>query len=130
MMSCISKLQGEGGESDMDPALKQKVTAKVASCMEQQGGADTQCTKQGGVWDGKQCDFSSKGVPTSGDQSQVPQGYTSWQEFCQAQPDDSRCTAYKPQIDCSLFAQAPNCSYVGSPDSQSYKLCKQCYPDR
>lgn len=33
-------------------------------------------------------------------------------------------------IDCSLFSAAPSCSYVGSPDSQNYKYCKQCFPDR
>ena len=39
-----------------------------------------------------------EGVPSSGDgnQSQIPQGYSSWEEFCKVQPQDSRCTAYKP----------------------------------
>lgn len=38
------------------------------------------------------------GVPPSGggDQSQIPQGYSSWAEFCKAQPKDSRCMTNKP----------------------------------
>jgi len=34
------------------------------------------------------------------------------------------------KVDCSLFSAAPSCSFVGSPDSQAYQLCKQCFPDR
>ena len=35
-----------------------------------------------------------------------------------------------PQEYCSSFASVPSCSYVGEPDSQNYKYCKQCYPDK
>ena len=35
-----------------------------------------------------------------------------------------------PQEYCSGFASVPSCSYVGSPDSQDYKYCKQCYPNK
>lgn len=37
-------------------------------------------------------------VPSSGggDESQIPQGYSSWADFCKVQPKDSRCTVYKP----------------------------------
>jgi hypothetical protein len=34
-----------------------------------------------------------------------------------------------PEI-CANFSSVPACSYVGSPDSQNYQLCKKCYPDR
>ncbi|MEK7566880.1 MAG: LamG domain-containing protein, partial [Patescibacteria group bacterium] len=34
-----------------------------------------------------------------------------------------------PEI-CANFTSVPACSYVGSPDSQDYKLCAQCYPDK
>lgn len=36
----------------------------------------------------------------------------------------------KSQVNCALFAAAPNCSYVGSPDSDNYKYCKQCFPEK
>lgn len=34
----------------------------------------------------------------SSDPSAIPQGYSSWEEFCKAQQGDSRCTAYQPQL--------------------------------
>lgn len=37
------------------------------------------------------------GAPPSVDkESQIPQGYSSWADFCKVQPKDSRCGAYKP----------------------------------
>lgn len=35
-----------------------------------------------------------------------------------------------PSVDCSSFANVPNCSLVGSLDSTAYKLCKKCFPDK
>ena len=35
-----------------------------------------------------------------------------------------------PQEYCSSFAAVPKCEYVGPPDSQNYKYCKQCFPDK
>lgn len=42
--------------------------------------------------------WPSGGVPSSGggNQSQIPQGYSSWADFCKVQPQDSRCPANKP----------------------------------
>lgn len=31
---------------------------------------------------------------------------------------------------CSSFDSVPSCSYVGAPDSQNYKYCKECYPNK
>lgn len=124
MQTCIGKLQTQGGDNKgdigLDPSLEQEIKTKMMVCIKsqqqnQQPRQPTQETQQ---------------TPTSGDQSRVPREYSSWEEFCKAQPGDSRCTAYSPQIDCSLFASAPSCSYVGSSDSQNYKYCKQCYPDK
>ncbi|TSC74574.1 MAG: hypothetical protein G01um101444_260 [Parcubacteria group bacterium Gr01-1014_44] len=47
-------------------------------------------------------DYGGQGEPggqagPGGDQSQIPQGYSSWQEFCMAQVGDPRCSAYNPQ---------------------------------
>lgn len=36
---------------------------------------------------------------------------------------------FTPEL-CANFTSVPACSYVGSPDSQNYKLCIQCYPDK
>lgn len=130
MQTCISKLQAQGGENNgggegggLDPVLEAEIKAKVGVCTQsQQQNQQSQQPTQGTQ--------ETQQTPTSGDQSQVPQGYSSWEEFCKAQQGDSRCTAYKPQIDCSLFASVPSCSYVGAIDSQNYQYCKQCYPDK
>ncbi len=35
-----------------------------------------------------------------------------------------------PQEYCAPFASIPSCSAVGTPDSQNYNYCKQCYPEK
>lgn len=35
-----------------------------------------------------------------------------------------------PQIDCSVFAAPPSCSFVGAPGSPGYEACKKCYPNK
>ncbi len=35
-----------------------------------------------------------------------------------------------PQIDCMMFQTVPNCSYVGTPGTQGYEACKQCFPSK
>lgn len=78
--ACINSLGG-GGEQQggtPDPA----VIAKVKSCQPPPPSGDSgeQQQQQGG------------------DQSQIPQGFSSWEAFCRANPGDSRCSAYMPQI--------------------------------
>ncbi|KKS37056.1 MAG: hypothetical protein A3G49_00715 [Candidatus Sungbacteria bacterium RIFCSPLOWO2_12_FULL_41_11] len=34
------------------------------------------------------------------------------------------------QVDCKLFEIAPSCSYLGSPGTQAYDLCKNCFPNK
>jgi hypothetical protein len=55
------------------------------------------------------------GVPVSDSGSSIP-------------PSGSGSEA--PQVECSMFASVPACSYVGSPDSQGYQMCKQCFPNK
>ena len=31
---------------------------------------------------------------------------------------------------CHLFEAAPDCSYAGAPDSDNYRYCKQCFPNK
>ena len=119
MTSCINRLQAQaqGEKSDegkADPALEQEITAKMTSCAKDQGGGS------GGesVPPQYQRELPQPPSPTqppSPDQypqsgGQIPQEYL--QQYC---PN---------------FAAAPSCSYVGSPDSQNYKYCKQCFPDK
>lgn len=69
-----------------------------------------ECAKLGGAWDGKTCQKSS---PEKSDNFQPP-----------AQSQQI------PQDYCSGFTSVPKCDYVGAPDSQNYKYCKQCFPDK
>lgn len=67
--TCINALGGGGGGGGTsDPAVQ----AKFKSCQPKQ--------KEG-----------SGGQQQSGNQSQIPQGYSSWEAFCRVQPGDSRC---------------------------------------
>ncbi|MBI2669670.1 MAG: LamG domain-containing protein [Candidatus Yanofskybacteria bacterium] len=76
---CINSLGGgDGGEQQggtPDPA----VIAKVRSCQPPPPSGDGEEQQQ------------------SGNQSGIPQGYSSWEAFCRANPGDSRCSAYAPQ---------------------------------
>jgi len=106
LTSCLSKFQTGGetqdeGKSNLDPALEQEINTKMMACTKsQQGGG-----QEGGV---------SQQIP-SGDQ--MPSG---------GYPPAGQI----PQDQCSSFASAPSCSYAGSPDSDNYKYCKQCFPDK
>ena len=50
-----------------------------------------------------------------------------------AYPQPSGGSSYEipitPEL-CANFTSVPACSYVGAVDSQNYKLCKKCFPDR
>ncbi len=45
-------------------------------------------------------------------------------------PQPTSRQPYEYKADCSLFAAAPQCSFVGPVGSQNYNLCVQCFPDR
>lgn len=46
-------------------------------------------------------------------------------------PSETPLPSGQPTPDyCSSFASVPSCSYVGSPESQNYQYCKQCYPNK
>lgn len=108
MQTCINKLQTKGGEKEnkggggLDPGIEQEITAKMTACMksQQQGGQQQPPTPQGPPPSSGAYEYPSAG------HQQAPQDY------------------------CSSFASAPNCSYVGPPDSQNYKYCKQCFPNK
>ncbi len=122
MMACINKFQSgdqktEAGESKLDPAIEQELTAKMTACIKSQSGGG------GGA------------LPPSsgGQQPQVPEykapKYPESSQYPQAPGGSSSEIPITPEL-CANFANTPACSYVGSPDSQNYQLCKKCYPDR
>ncbi|TSD07693.1 MAG: hypothetical protein Greene07144_826 [Parcubacteria group bacterium Greene0714_4] len=100
--------------------VKNIYSAKAGKCTTQllQGNAlDVECTKRGGTWDGKTCHAGG---------GQIPQSSPSPSSSGGVVPSSGQI----PQEYCSSFASVPSCSYVGAPDSQNYKYCKQCYPER
>ena len=110
LMPCLNKFQDGGGtqqegESGLDPALQTEMSARISACTS---------TQQGGSGD-------SPGGQQP-EQPQMPQASGSEQQY----PQEGRI----PQDQCVSFASVPSCSYVGDTESQNYKYCKQCYPDK
>lgn len=101
MTACINKLQEEGEEKKGEGNLDAALQQEMETKM-------TVCAKsqQGNQQpsSGQPAEQMPQQTPQSG--GQIPQEY------------------------CASFASAPSCSYVGSPDSDNYKYCKQCYPDK
>lgn len=93
--------------------------AKKGKCTAQPQESDlgAECTARAGMWDGKTCQSGGMGTP--------PQSFSPSSGGATVPPNGQI-----PQEYCSSFAQVPSCSYVGAPDSQNYKYCKQCYPDK
>lgn len=48
----------------------------------------------------------------------------------QSSSSQAQSSSGQQQTDCSAFSAAPACSYVGAIDSDAYKTCKSCFPDK
>ena len=150
--ACIASLtQGEGGgeqqqeQGESDPKIKAKVQTctdeKINECVAKPCSEFTSCIGalgQGGE-SGEQAGKSDlaisakvKSCQSKSSQSQPPSGGSKQPE---QQPPDQLPSESSSEIPitpelCAQFSSAASCSYVGSPDSQNYQLCKQCHPDR
>jgi hypothetical protein len=103
MMVCIQELQSGGEESEGEGNLDAALKQELEAKM-------TECAPA----------QEPGQEPVSGDQppaEQLPQ---------QPSPPSDQI----PQEYCSSFESVPSCSFVGAPDSDSYKYCKQCFPER
>jgi len=113
-MACINSLgQGGGGGGQQQQQQGQSnsaIMAKVQSCQPKGGG-------EGGQ-------YSPQGFQSPPDGFQQPAQYPS-----QSPGGSSFEIPVTPEL-CANFTTTPSCSYVGSPDSQNYQLCKKCYPDK
>ncbi len=112
--SCLSALQGgaSGGGQQQQGSPNPAVEAKVKSCQTKGGGggggqsppggsqppSESYQPPAGGYPSGSQPPTQYPQQQGGGDQSAIPQGYSSWVEFCTANPGDSRCAAYQPRI--------------------------------
>ena len=158
-LSALQQGGGGGGEQgkQQQGQSNSDISAKMQSCQPkgggdgglpvgggQQGGGPPQglegCSQQGGIWNGSQCDFSKKGGGiTDADECTRQKG--NWDgtkcnfpvptsgQYPQASGGSSYEIPITPEI-CANFTNIPACSYVGSPDSQNYQLCKQCFPNK
>ena len=158
-LSALQQGGGGGGEQgkQQQGQSNSAISAKMQSCQPkgggdgglpvgggQQGGGPPQglegCSQQGGIWNGSQCDFSKKGGGiTDADECTRQKG--NWDgtkcnfpvptsgQYPQASGGSSYEIPITPEI-CANFTNIPACSYVGSPDSQNYQLCKQCFPNK
>ena len=121
MQSCINELQGSGGgenktgEGGPSPDLQQEIQTKMGACMKDKGGGSE--GGGGGPQDNQQ-ESQNQNQQQNSPPSQSPQ-----------QPPESN-GGQIPQEYCSGFADVPKCEYVGPVDSQNYKYCKQCFPDK
>ncbi|QQG45176.1 MAG: LamG domain-containing protein [Candidatus Sungiibacteriota bacterium] len=115
--ACVSALQGSAGGGEQQQQQQQgqsnpAIEAKMKSCQSKGG---------------------SGGAPPDGRGQQPPQGFQPPSGF--SQPPASYPSGSSSEIPitpelCANFTNIPACSYVGSPDSQNYQLCKKCYPDK
>lgn len=142
IMSCINKLQSESGgekkeESKLDSSFEQELTAKITSCtmQNQTGGGE-----HSGSTGAPSADQVQEQTKKQYEEEYKKQYEAEYQKQLQQhqQPSSGVSTPpvpppsqYPEATDyCPSFAVAPSCSYVGSPDSENYKLCKQCFPDK
>ncbi len=130
---CIKSVQQGGGgqqkqqgQGTQDPKVNAKVQAcikeKVNVCLAKSCSEFQACLNSlGGGGEGKQqggttdpavtAKFTScqPPKPSGGDQSGIPQGYSSWAEFCKTNYGDSRCSAYTPK-----YPLLPQPSFLGA----------------
>ncbi len=110
--ACINALSkgggGEGGQKQQGQS-NPGIEAKFKSCQPKGGdkGGGQQQPPSGGSQPPKQQypdhsqiqqQIQQQMQQQGGDQSAIPQGFSSWADFCKANPGDSRCAAYQPQI--------------------------------
>lgn len=110
MSICLSKYgeEPEGEKSKLDSSLEAEITAKVTACAKEESGGE-------------------EGETPRDEQSNAPEYNVP--EYPGAPEESSYEIKATPEL-CASFASAPSCSYIGSPDSQNYQLCKKCFPDR
>lgn len=137
MSLCLGKYGGNlEGESKPDPSLEAEITTKVTACAKAQGGQgedgklqQTQSPPQKSV-----CPVSQIASCPEGEERQQytdEQGCTAYTECF---PKTSAAEPSSQQLDhtqyCPQFESTPSCSYIGTPGSQDYDLCKKCFPNK
>lgn len=115
-LDCLNNLGKQSGEQkqNTNPAVK----AKVQECMA--------VMKKGNRNQSSGLGQQQQQPPRNQEQPQSSPGATE-NPYPNGAPSNA---GGNPQIDCSSFASVPQCSYVGATDSDNYKYCKQCFPNK
>lgn len=115
-----AKTQGmSGGKDALPEPLKGKIEEKIQSCQQELMPK----VGEGGIPAETGFSVSPQTVPPSEEEIQKII------ESEQQKPAEGQIYELTSE-QCQAFAAAPKCEYVGSPDSDAYKYCKQCFPDR
>lgn len=133
MIACLQSVQasaggdggheGEGGVSG-EAGLPIDVQEKLNACIAEITAEKLKEAGAGGVEHPTGIPPQAPPAPQSEDASKEYQ--KQYEEEYQKQYQEQ----VKSQVDCSLFEAAPTCEYAGSPGSQNYNLCKQCFPNK
>lgn len=125
MMACLSGFQSAsagqdgGGIANLPSDLQQRLDSRLAECTslrsEEQQGIEIQ---QRTLEEQKRIEM---------ERYLLEQGATTQQIEASQQTTQSSGTL--PDY-CSNFTSLLNCSYAGPVDSDNYKYCKECYPDK
>lgn len=144
MVECLQGLQGGGGAGEgtegkegakgQEAALPAAIQAKLTSCIEEIKAKAVEDATRGAHKGGS----GQAQPPTSAPQQSSEEYQKEYQRQSEEQYKKQYEAEYqkqyeeqvKTQVDCSLFAAAPKCEYAGTPGSQNYNLCKQCFPDK
>lgn len=100
--ACLSALGqgGGGGGGEQKGQSNSAISAKIQSCQPKGGGSQPPSGSSQPPMqypDQSQIQQQYQQQQQGGDQSAIPQGFSSWVDFCTANPGDSRCTSYQQQ---------------------------------
>ena len=139
MIACLQevakKTGGEGTGEGEGGGLPAHIQSKLTACIEEIKAAATSAF--GG--EGKIPTPPSSQTPNSGTPAIPPtnpqeEAARQYQEEYQKQYEEEYKKQYeeqvKSQVNCALFEAAPTCSYLGTPGTQNYDLCKVCFPNK
>ena len=115
MMACLRGFQSaavgdeEGGATGLDPDVQQKLDARLAECISMNQEEQQESETQRIMEEQKRLQMERM---LQEQQSSVPSSRGTLPDYC------------------SHFTTIPSCSDAGSVDSENYKYCKECYPEK
>lgn len=141
--TCLQNFQkpNKGKEKQINSDLKMKIDGKINTCVAEEirGCLLKDCSEMMSCINKLQSQTDDEKSESKLD-SDLEQELNTKMTNCAKQDQDKdeksspnqspKSEGQIPQEYCSSFNSTPSCSYVGSPDSQNYKYCKQCFPNK